>query len=86
MGNMGNFDDLQAMSSDSAHKKQHKAFWLLLFSWPILVMGGTLVLCLVMAVMLAWMGWGMTGGIAAFLAMLTIPVFYQEIRFILKGE
>lgn len=83
---MNNFEDLQEMAGDAAHKKQHKAFWLLLFSYPLMMLGLGMVVCGVMLVALAWIGWGMPGGIAAFLAMLTIPVFYREFRFVIKGE
>lgn len=80
------FEDLQEMAGDTAHKKQHRAFWLFLFSYPLAMLGLGMALCTLMLVVMAWIAWGMTGGIAAFLAMLTIPVFYQELRFILKGE
>lgn len=83
---MNDFEDLQEMAGDAAHKKQHRAFWFLLFSYPIMMLGVLMILTGIMGVVWAWMGWGMTGGIAAFLAMATIPVFYHEIRFILKGE
>ena len=83
---MNNFEDLQEMAADPAHKKQHRGFWILLFSYPLFMLSLMYVLCLGMIVVMGWEGWGMLGGIATLLAMLTLPVFFQEIRYLIKGE
>ncbi|OCB03400.1 hypothetical protein BBC27_08005 [Acidithiobacillus ferrivorans] len=85
MSNGNGFEELQEMAGDAAHKKQHRAFWLLLFSYPLFMLLFLMVICTIMLVAVAWEGWGFTGGIAAALAMLSLGVFGDEIHFLIKG-
>lgn len=83
---MNNFEDLQELAGDEAHKKQHKAFWLLLFSYPLMMMTILLMLCLLMLVVMAFEGWGLFGAFAVVLAGMTLPLFEREIVYLIKGE
>ena len=82
---MNNFEDLQKMASSDVQKARHKHFFLMLFSYPLLMGLIVMVLSVLGLVVAAWFGWGMFGAIAVVLAGMTLPVFEREIRFLIKG-
>lgn len=83
---MGNFDELQDLAQSDTQKARHKHFFLMLFSYPLLMALIVMVLGMLLLVVAAWEGWGMFGGIAVVLAGMTLPVFEREIVYLIKGE
>lgn len=83
---MSNFEDLQEMAGSDLQKRRHKHFFLLLFSYPLMMLGILALLCMLMLVVVAFEGWGLFGAFAVVLAGMTIPLFEREIVYLIKGE
>lgn len=83
---MNNFEDLQNLASSDTQKARHKHFFLLLFSYPLMMFGIVALLCMLMLVVVAFEGWGLFGAFAVVLAGMTLPLFEREIMYLIKGE